>query len=93
MHSLAEPRIRPDLPMYLFFGSDDPIGQQSQGIRTLFERYRQAGIRNISNDFCEGGRREMLNELNRGQVRTNTMAWLSSVLHDQSRNREALWPR
>ena len=39
----------------------------------------------------EGG--AMLNELNRGQVRTNILVWLSSVLHDQSRNREALWPR
>ncbi len=35
----------------------------------------------------------MLNELNRGQVRTNILVWLLSVLHDQSRNREVLWPR
>ena len=47
----------------------------------------------ISHDFYEGGRHEMLNELNRGQVRTNILAWLSSVLHDQSRNREALCSR
>ena len=47
----------------------------------------------ISHDFYEGGRHEMLNELNRGQVRTNIPIRLSSVLHDQSRNREALWPR
>jgi hypothetical protein len=47
----------------------------------------------ISHDFCEGGRHEMLKELKRGQVRANTMVRLSSVLHDQSRNREALWPR
>jgi len=67
--------------------------QQLQGIRTLIDRYRQAAIRNISHDFYEGGRHEMLNELNRGQVRTNILVWLSSVLHDQSRNREALWPR
>jgi alpha-beta hydrolase superfamily lysophospholipase len=79
--------------MYLFSGSEDPIGQQLQGIRTLIERCRQAGIRNISHDFYEGGRHEMLNELNRGQVRTNILVWLSSVLQDQSRNREALWPR
>ena len=36
---------------------------------------------------------EMLNELNRGQIRTNILVWPSSVLHNQSRNREALWPR
>jgi hypothetical protein len=35
----------------------------------------------------------MLNALNRSQVRTNILVWLSSVLHDQSRNQEAPWPR
>ena len=62
---------------------------QSRGIK----RYCKAGVSTISNDFSESGRHEMLNELNRGQVRTNIMVWLSSVLHDQSGNREALWPR
>jgi alpha-beta hydrolase superfamily lysophospholipase len=86
-------KIRSGVPMYLFSGSEDPIGPQLQGIPTLIERYRQGGIRNISLDFYQGGHHEMLNELNRGQVRTNILAWLSSLLHDQSRNREALWPR
>src|SRR5260221_7595870 len=66
-------KIRSRLPMYLFSGSEDPIGQQLQGIRTLIERYRQAGIRNISYDFYEGGRHEMLNELNHGEVRRNLL--------------------
>jgi Serine aminopeptidase, S33 len=86
-------KIRSGLPMYVFSGSEGPIGQQLQGIRTLIAPYRQAGIRNISHNFYEGGRHEMFNELNRGQVRTNILVWPSSVLHDQSRNREALWPR
>jgi len=86
-------KIRSGLPMYVFSGSEGPIGQQLQGIRTLIAPYRQAGIRNISHNFYEGGRHEMFNELNRGQVRTNILVWPSSVLHDQSRNREALWLR
>jgi len=86
-------KIRSGLPMYLFSGSENPIGQQLQGIRALIERCRQAGICNISHDFYEGGQREMLNEQNRGQARSNILVWLSSVLHDQSRNREAVWPR
>ena len=56
-------KIRSGLPKYLFSGSEDPIGQQLQGIRTLIERYRQAGIRNISHDFCDGGQHEVLHEL------------------------------
>jgi hypothetical protein len=35
----------------------------------------------------------MLNELNRGQVRTNILVWLASLLRDQVSNREVLWPR
>ena len=42
------------------------------------------GVRSISRDFYEGGRNEMLNELNRGEVRTNLLAWLSAVLGNQS---------
>jgi alpha-beta hydrolase superfamily lysophospholipase len=72
--------IRPDLPMYLFSGSDDPVGQQLEGVRTLIERYHKAGVSDISYDFYEGGRHEMLNEPNRGQVRTNLLVWLSGVL-------------
>lgn len=94
---LADPaalsKIRPDLPIYVFSGSDDPLGQQLEGVRTLIDRYRKAGVRNISHDFYEGGRHEMLNELNRGQVRANLLAWLSAVLRDQSHHSEALWAR
>jgi hypothetical protein len=42
---------------------------------------------------CDARVVEAFNELNRSQVRTNILVWLSSVLHDQSRNREALCPR
>jgi alpha-beta hydrolase superfamily lysophospholipase len=92
---LADPdalsKIRPDLPMYFFSGSEDPVGQQLEGVRTLIERYRKAGVRTISQDFYEGGRHEMLNELNRGQVRTNLLAWLSAMLRDQSHGSQPLW--
>jgi len=94
---LADPAalsgIRPDLPIYLFSGSEDPVGRQLQDVRTLVDRYRKAGVRNISHDFYEGGRHEMLNELNRGQVRTNLLVWLSAVVRDQSHHSEAVWAR
>jgi alpha-beta hydrolase superfamily lysophospholipase len=86
-------KIRHDLPIYLFSGSEDPVGQQLEGVRTLIDRYREAGVRDISHDFYEGGRHEMLNELNRGEVRTNLLVWLSKVLPDQSHHSEALWAR
>jgi alpha-beta hydrolase superfamily lysophospholipase len=44
------------------------------------ERYRQAGISDISHDFYRGGRHEMLNEINRGEVRTRLLDWISVVV-------------
>src|SRR5258707_2252501 len=75
---LAE--IRQDLPMYVFSGSEDPVGQGLAGVRALINRYHKAGISDISYDFYEGGRHEMLNETNRGEVRTNLLVWISNVL-------------
>ena len=72
--------IRSDLPIYLCAGSDDPVGQRLEGLRILIERYRAVGVQNISHDFYPGGRHEMLNEVNRAEVRANLLRWISSVL-------------
>jgi alpha-beta hydrolase superfamily lysophospholipase len=76
-------KIRADLPVYLFSGSDDPVGLQLEGVRTLIERYRQAGLREISHHFYPGGRHEMLNEINRNEVVTNLLVWICELLQKQ----------
>ncbi len=37
-------KIRDDLPVYVFSGSDDPVGQQLEGVQAFIERYREAGL-------------------------------------------------
>jgi alpha-beta hydrolase superfamily lysophospholipase len=73
-------RIRGNLPIYLFSGSEDPVGQQLRGLRTLIGRYRDAGLRDIAFDFHPGGRHEMLNEINRRQVQTRLLNWIYRTL-------------
>ena len=73
-------RIRDDLPIYLFSGSEDPVGQELEGVQTLIDRYHKAGIYDISHDFYAGGRHVMLNEINREVVRARLLAWISAVL-------------
>jgi alpha-beta hydrolase superfamily lysophospholipase len=84
---LADParlrQIRSDLPIYLFSGIEDPVGQQLEGVRVLIERYHKAGIYDISNDFYPGGRHEMPNEINRSEVRARLLGWISVVLERQ----------
>jgi alpha-beta hydrolase superfamily lysophospholipase len=69
-----------DLPIYLFSGSEHPVGQQLERVEIPMERYRKAGIRDISYHFYIGGRYEMLNEVNRDAVLANLLAWVSAVL-------------
>jgi alpha-beta hydrolase superfamily lysophospholipase len=72
--------IRDDLSIYLFSGSEDPVGQQLEGLALLIHRYQKAGLYDISRDFYLGGRHEMLNEINREEVRERLLAWISSIL-------------
>jgi alpha-beta hydrolase superfamily lysophospholipase len=73
-------KIRDDLPIYLFSGGEDTFGQQLEGVRVLIERYQKSGIKDISHDFYPGGRHEMLNEINRGEVRSRLLGWISALL-------------
>lgn len=81
---LADPRelrkVRADLPIYVFSGSDDPVGQKLEGVRVLMDRYHSAGLTSIAHDFYTGGRHEMLHELNRREVITNLLVWISGVV-------------
>lgn len=72
--------MREDLSIYLFSGSDDPVGEQLDGLRLLIYRYEKAGLYDISHDFYEGGRHEMLNEINRDEVRRRLLGWIASIL-------------
>jgi len=78
---LSEPirlrNIGADLPIYLFSGSEDPVGQQLEGVKALIARYCHAGLRNISCNLYPGGRHEMLNEINRQEVLANLLCWIS----------------
>ena len=72
--------IRNNLPIYLFSGSEDPVGLQLKGTELLVERYRKAGLHNITQHVYAGGRHEMLNESNSAEVQTDLLQWISAVL-------------
>jgi len=67
--------IRHSPPIYLFSSSEDPVGQQLEGILILIGRSRSAGLSNISHHFYPGGPHEMLNEINSQEVQTNLLLW------------------
>ena len=73
MLGLDPTRWRKDLPVHLFAGTRDPVGEMGQGIRRHFRTIREAGIRSVSIRLFEGGRHEMLNETNADEVWTHVL--------------------
>jgi alpha-beta hydrolase superfamily lysophospholipase len=71
------------LPIYIFSGSDDPVGQRLEGVRVLIDRYRSnAGLTSIAHDFYSGGRHKTVHEVNRPDVITNLLVWTSGILEN-----------
>jgi alpha-beta hydrolase superfamily lysophospholipase len=81
---LADPaelrRIRGDLPIYIFAGDRDPLNRDLEWLKPVAERYRAAGVRNVTEKYYPGGRHEMLNEINRGEVIDDFQSWLRRIL-------------
>ncbi|MCI0571979.1 MAG: alpha/beta hydrolase [Myxococcaceae bacterium] len=82
-------RIPKDLPVYVFSGDRDPVGENGKGVRRLVEAYQRAGLRSVTLTLYPEGRHEMLNETNRDQVVSELLAWLEANARVRQRNTEA----
>lgn len=64
------------IPVYIFSGSDDPVGSYGSGTKKLYEFYKKIGYRDITLKLYAEGRHEMLNEINRQEVYDDLLVWL-----------------
>ncbi|MGB5813321.1 MAG: lysophospholipase [Polyangiales bacterium] len=69
-----------DMPLYLFAGDKDPVGDNGKGMRSLRDAYKQAGIFDVRLKLYEGGRHEMFNETNRDEVTQDFITWCDEVV-------------
>jgi alpha-beta hydrolase superfamily lysophospholipase len=68
---------RTDLPVYVFAGTEDPVGG-TEGVTQLVEHYAMAGMTEVRQRLYDGGRHEMLNEINRDEVIGELLGWLGA---------------
>lgn len=79
---LADPevlaRIRADLPMLVTSGSNDPLSGGGELVGLLAQRYRDAGLSDVTVKVYDGARHEIFNETNCDEVTANVIDWLVS---------------
>jgi alpha-beta hydrolase superfamily lysophospholipase len=68
--------IRRDLPLYVFAGSADPVGDMGASPTALVDAYRSLKIEDLEFVLYPGARHETLNETNRDEVTGELIIWL-----------------
>jgi len=69
-----------DLPIYIFSGSKDPVGDGGKGVKEVYDRYIAEGAENIAMKLYPDGRHEMLNETNQERVKQELLDWLKPLI-------------
>lgn len=72
--------IPPTLPLLFFVGGEDAMHRRLAYFHPLIDRFRAAGLQDITVHVYDGARHEVLHETNREQVVADVLAWVERVL-------------
>ncbi len=72
--------IPKDLPIYLFAGTSDPVGNYGKGVKKLHRMYQNLGFKNASLKLYDDGRHEMVNDVNYEEVYGDLVNHLNEML-------------
>lgn len=70
--------IPKEMPVMLFSGDADPVGDYGKGVMQVRDWLRGAGVKNLTYKLYPEGRHEMLNETNRDEVYEDVLAFLKN---------------
>ena len=63
------------LPVALFAGDADPVGDYGRGVESVYRALKDAGVKDVFLKLYPGARHEILNETNRAEVYADILAW------------------
>ncbi len=67
-----------DLPIYLFAGDEDPVGNYGEGPQMVYDALKNTGQADVQIKLYPGKRHEMINESNRDEVYQDVLDWLEA---------------
>jgi alpha-beta hydrolase superfamily lysophospholipase len=68
------------LPIFIFSGSKDPVGQNGDGVKKVYEQYKSIGCTNVKMKLYEEARHEMLHETNKEEVYHDVKTWIEQTV-------------
>ncbi len=72
--------MRKDLPVFFLAGGEDPVGNYGRGVLTAAEKFRKAGMTNVTVRLYPQCRHEILQELNRREIFADVADWIEKQL-------------
>ncbi|MDQ0416826.1 alpha-beta hydrolase superfamily lysophospholipase [Croceifilum oryzae] len=73
-----------NLPIYLFSGELDPVGDKGRGVQEVYDTYRKCGVMDVTMKLYKNKRHEMLHEENREEVFQDLIDWITQRLNEQT---------
>lgn len=69
-----------EFPLYIISGYKDPVGNNGDYIKKLYNQYIENGFTNVSMKLYPNCRHEILNEINRKEVMSDVYQWINNLL-------------
>ena len=69
-----------NLPVYFVAGADDPVGDYGKGVKKAYEKFKKAGVKDVSITLYEGGRHEILNDDCKEEVMNDILSFYEKRL-------------
>ena len=73
-------KMNKQMPIYLFSGECDPVGNMGKGVVNVKNALTKAGLEDVTMRLYPEGRHEMLNELNKAEVMNDLLAWVEEKI-------------
>ena len=68
-----------DLPILLISGQEDPVGDYGRGVDKLYTILKEEGFEKITKKLYPSCRHEILNEINREEVKVFIFDWIDNI--------------
>lgn len=73
-------KTRTDLPVFVVSGAQDPVGGFGRGVKTVYEKLKEADLEDVTLELYENDRHEILNETDRAMVYEDILKWIISKM-------------